>query len=95
MEKPFSLESLGISVTSLRRNLTPSQLYEEAIRREPESRIADRGALAAYSGAKTGRSPLDKRIVSRPETQGEIWWGDINMPMDLHSIEVNRERALE
>ena len=95
MEKQFSLESLGISVTSLRRNLTPSQLYEEAIRREPESRIADRGALAAYSGAKTGRSPLDKRIVSRPETQGEIWWGDINIPMDLHSFEVNRERALD
>ena len=39
------------------------------------------GALAAYSGPKTGRSPLDKRIVKEESSQGNIWWGPVNKPM--------------
>jgi len=60
---PFSLEEHGISVKTVHRNLAPCRLYEEAILKEPETRIAESGALVAYSGAKTGRSPKDKRIV--------------------------------
>ena len=68
----FSLLGHGITVEDVRRNLPPSRLYEEAIRHEPEARIADSGALVAYSGSKTGRSPKDKRIVRRPGNEGEI-----------------------
>ncbi len=89
------LSGLGLVTADVRRNPTPSQLYEEAIRREPESRIADSGALAAYSGAKTGRSPLDKRIVKSPESQDDVWWGKVNIPLDRHAFEVNRERAID
>ena len=56
-----SLEQYGISVTNVKRNLPPSVLYEEAIRSEENASIADSGALVAYSGEKTGRSPKDKR----------------------------------
>ncbi|MBA3315917.1 MAG: phosphoenolpyruvate carboxykinase (ATP) [Planctomycetota bacterium] len=91
----FTLTAMGINVADLRRNATPSQLYEEAIRREPDSRIADSGALAAYSGSKTGRSPLDKRVVKAPESEQDVWWGKVNIPLDYHSFEVNRERALD
>jgi phosphoenolpyruvate carboxykinase (ATP) len=89
----FSLQDHGITVEDVRRNLPPSKLYEEAIRHEPDARIADLGALVAYSGAKTGRSPKDKRIVRRPESENDVWWGDVNVSLEPHSFEINRERA--
>ena len=30
----------------------------------------------------TGRSPKDKFVVRYPETENEIWWGDVNHPME-------------
>lgn len=56
-------------------------LYEDALVYETGSAITSSGALTAYSGAKTGRSPLDKRIVQEPSSEGEIWWGPVNKPM--------------
>jgi phosphoenolpyruvate carboxykinase (ATP) len=89
----FHLEGHGITVEDVRRNLPPSQLYEEAIRHDADSRIAESGALVAYSGAKTGRSPQDKRFVRHPKTEQEIWWGPVNVPLEPHIFEINRERA--
>jgi phosphoenolpyruvate carboxykinase (ATP) len=60
----IDLSGHGITVADVRRNLSPAELYAEAIRLEPDSAIADSGALIAYSGAKTGRSPQD--IFSKP-----------------------------
>ena len=62
----FSLESHGLTVKDVRRNLSPATLYSEAIREEPDCVIADSGALIAYSHDKTGRSPKDKRVVKHP-----------------------------
>jgi phosphoenolpyruvate carboxykinase (ATP) len=90
---PFQLEQHGITVEDIRRNLPPSRLYEEAIRFDVKTRIADSGALVAYSGAKTGRSPKDKRIVRRADSERDIWWGPVNVPLEPHSFEINRERA--
>ena len=42
--------------------------------------LSSTGALVAYSGTKTGRSPKDKRIVLNEETK-DIWWSNINMPI--------------
>ncbi len=89
----FSLKEQGITVEDVSRNVPPSRLYEEAIRYEPSARMADSGALVAYSGVKTGRSPKDKRVVRSPESEAEIWWGSVNVPLDPHSFEINRERA--
>jgi len=91
----FNLREHGVTVTEVYRNLPPSRLYEEAIRHEPESRIADRGALVAYSGTKTGRSPSDKRIVRQPPSDQDVWWGKINVPLELNSFQINRERAID
>ncbi len=90
-----SLESHGITVSEIHRNLPPSRLYEEAIRHEAASRIADSGALVAYSGAKTGRSPKDKRIVKHPESERDIWWGAVNVALSAESFSINRERAID
>ena len=59
----FDLSVHGLNVQTILRNADPSQLYEEAIRYEPGTRISNSGALIAYSGEKTGRSPQDKRLV--------------------------------
>ena len=87
------LKEHGITVEDVRRNLPPSMLYEEAIRHEPDARLAESGALVTYSGEKTGRSPKDKRIVRRPESEQNVWWGTVNLPLEPHSYEINRERA--
>ncbi|MBX6315739.1 MAG: phosphoenolpyruvate carboxykinase (ATP), partial [Isosphaeraceae bacterium] len=89
----FSLADHGITVEKVLRNPDPSRLYEEAIRYDPRACIAGSGALVAYSGAKTGRSPKDKRIVRHPQSEQEIWWGPVNVPLEHHSFAINRERA--
>jgi phosphoenolpyruvate carboxykinase (ATP) len=91
--KPFSLVEYDIHVPDVRRNPPVAALYEYAIRHDPRSTIAHSGALVAYSGSKTGRSPRDKRIVRDPASEGDIWWGPVNVPLEPRSFEINRERA--
>jgi phosphoenolpyruvate carboxykinase (ATP) len=89
----LDLTQYGIDVDDVLRNANPAQLYEEAIRLDPTAAIVDSGALRIGSGKKTGRSPADKRIVRNPESEDDIWWGPINMEIDEHTFEINRERA--
>lgn len=91
----FDLKSHGITVESIGRNLNPSQLYEEALRIEPGTCIADSGALVAYSGTKTGRSPKDKRLVRAAESENDIWWGPVNFALEPRAFEINHERAVD
>src|SRR6266513_2459017 len=76
----FDLSAYEITVDDVRRNLAPATLYAEAIREDDKCDISDTGALIAYSVDKTGRSPKDKRIVKHPESEKDIWWGNINIP---------------
>ena len=48
--------------------LTETKVYETG------TAITDSGALTAYSGKKTGRSPLDKRIVKEETSENDIWY---------------------
>jgi phosphoenolpyruvate carboxykinase (ATP) len=93
MAATISLEPYGITVREIHRNLSPSSLYEHAIRYEKDASIAENGALVAYSGQKTGRSPKDKRVVKDPKSEKDIWWGSVNIPLDHRSFDINRERA--
>lgn len=52
-----------------------AELYEQAIKFEKGSYITASGALATLSGAKTGRSPKDKRVVREETSQDDLWWG--------------------
>jgi phosphoenolpyruvate carboxykinase (ATP) len=91
----FSLARHQLSVADIHRNLPPSALYEHAIRYEKDASIAENGALVAYSGAKTGRSPKDKRIAKHPDSEQEVWWGSVNIPCDARTFAINRQRALD
>jgi phosphoenolpyruvate carboxykinase (ATP) len=91
----FDLKQYGITVSNVRRNLSPAALYAEALREDVQCDIADTGALIAFSGEKTGRSPNDKRVVEHPDSKADIWWGKVNVPIDEETFEVNRERAID
>jgi len=52
---------------------------EEAVRRS-EVQLAQGGAVLARTGEHTGRSARDKFVVREPGTDGQIWWGEANVP---------------
>ena len=95
MSQNFDLSAHGLTVATVFRNPSPATLYEEAIRHEPHTAISDTGALLAYSGDKTGRSPKDKRVVRHPDSENDVWWGPVNFPLEERSFMVNRERAID
>ena len=82
----ISLEQYGISVETVIRNATAPKLYEEALKYEPDAAISSNGALMVSSYEKTGRSPNDKRIVEHPSIEKHVWWGKINIGMDVDTF---------
>ncbi|MBT3785267.1 phosphoenolpyruvate carboxykinase (ATP) [bacterium] len=88
----YDLSRYEIIHPKVHRNVSPARLYEFAIKIQGSS-VASTGALIIRSGEKTGRSPKDKRIVEDPESEGNIWWGDINMPISEQSFRVNKDIA--
>ncbi len=95
MSTTFTLAPYKIDVTNIVRNAKPPVLYEEALAHETEAALADSGAIMVRSGEKTGRSPKDKRIVQHPDSENNIWWGSVNVAVDEHTFEINRERAID
>jgi len=74
---------MGISTEQrVYRNLSPSQLYEHALRRrEGVVTAGGKGPFAAVTSPHTGRSPNDKFLVQEPESSSRIWWGKVNQPI--------------
>jgi phosphoenolpyruvate carboxykinase (ATP) len=93
MNTSFNLHDYDLTVEEVHHNLPPGALYEHAIRYERDAKIAACGSLVAYSGAKTGRSPKDKRIVRHPDSERDVWWGPVNIPLEPAAFAINRERA--
>ena len=97
-----AMSDAGLKPTVVYHNLTPAELYEKALKHEPGTHVMASGALAALSGAKTGRSPKDKRVVREPSSENDVWWateggknGSPNFEMDEHTFLLNRERAVD
>ncbi|KAL0913222.1 hypothetical protein M5K25_016666 [Dendrobium thyrsiflorum] len=93
----LSTSDSALKFTHILYNLSPAELYEHAIKHEKGSFLTSSGAIATLSGAKTGRSPKDKRVVKDETTAAELWWGkgSPNIEMDEHTFLVNRERAVD
>ncbi|CAL5226852.1 g9718 [Coccomyxa viridis] len=99
-----AMSDAGLKPTVVHHNLTPAELYEQALQFEGGTHIASSGALLTLSGAKTGRSPRDKRVVREPASEKDIWWaapdgqasnGAPNYEMDERTFVLNRERAVD
>lgn len=88
------LSAHGITVESVYRNVSPPVLYELALQ-EAGCTVASTGALIADSGEKTGRSPLEKRIVEENSTKEEVWWGSVNVPITEEGFAINKETAID
>lgn len=67
-------------------NLTPPELYEEAIE-NGEAILTNDYALRVLTGKYTGRSPNDKFIVDQPSIHDDIDWGEINQPISEEVFE--------
>lgn len=90
----IDLSDLGINVKNVYRNLCPAQLYDEALNHEDGAALASSGALIAFSGEKTGRSPKDKRVVRETENENDVWWGSVNIPLEEASFDENLRKAI-
>src|SRR5947199_9294502 len=75
-------------------NLRSGSLVEQGIRRD-EGQLADNGALVAYTGKYTGRTPKDKFTVKDPITSDKVNWGDANFAFDLDKFDLLFERVVE
>ncbi|MPY87635.1 MAG: phosphoenolpyruvate carboxykinase (ATP) [Luteitalea sp.] len=83
-----ALEQYGIRHGRAHWNLSVAALCEHAVCRG-EGLISDTGQLVCGTAPHTGRSPRDKFIVREASSEGQIWWGDVNRP-----IESDRFRAV-
>ncbi len=93
-EARYSPESHGIhNVNAVYWNLSTPRLYEEALRRH-EGRLAHLGPLVVRTGQYTGRAPRDKFIVREPSSAHQVWWGDVNRPMEPEQFAELRRRLL-
>jgi phosphoenolpyruvate carboxykinase (ATP) len=93
MTDSFNLQDYGLNAAEIHRNLPIGALYEHAILYEKDGHIAENGALVAYSGVKTGRSPKDKRAAKQTPSENDVWWGTVNIPLDPDTFALIRERA--
>jgi phosphoenolpyruvate carboxykinase (ATP) len=80
MADNYGLEERGIKTSGkVYRNLPVAILMEHALAKG-EGFLAFNGALVTTTGERTGRSPNDRYTVKEPTTEGDIWWGKINIP---------------
>jgi phosphoenolpyruvate carboxykinase (ATP) len=75
-------------------NLRTAALYEAAVRRG-EGKVAAGGPFAAVTAPHTGRSPNDKFVVRDPESEGRVWWGPVNRPMEPAQYAALKQSVLD
>ncbi|GAA5804605.1 phosphoenolpyruvate carboxykinase [ATP] [Helicostylum pulchrum] len=94
-EDLYEFAGIDYDKVTIMRNPSVAVLYEQALTYEQGTVISSAGALCAYSGKKTGRSPKDKRIVEEPSSVKDVWWGPVNTPISERVFLINRERAID
>ena len=81
------LDAQGISVpATLHWNLTTAPLVEKAVERG-EGQLAKDGPLVVKTGKHTGRSAQDRFVVKNGVSDGVVWWGKSNRPMEANAFD--------
>jgi phosphoenolpyruvate carboxykinase (ATP) len=75
-------------------DLSTPHLVEHTIRRG-EGVIAHQGPTVVSTVPYTGRSPKDKFIVREETTEKDIWWGEVNHPIETEVYEALYDRVTE
>jgi phosphoenolpyruvate carboxykinase (ATP) len=95
IQSAFGLDLHGLSPAGpVHWNLSPAQLYEQALRRG-EGRLAHMGGFAATTTPHTGRSPNDKYIVRDATTEDSVDWGAVNVSISPEQAAALRADVLE
>jgi phosphoenolpyruvate carboxykinase (ATP) len=90
----YEINNYGIKEASkVYWNLNPPELYEEIARRN-EGILSDHGALIVDTGEHTGRAAKDKAIVREPESQDQVFWGDVNKDFPQDKFNALKERMM-
>src|SRR5437588_5548500 len=87
-----ALETL-LKNDKVHRNLHSGLLVEHAVRRG-EGLLADNGALVAYTGKYTGRTPKDKFTVKDLVTAEQVNWGKANQSFDPEKFDALFDRVV-
>jgi phosphoenolpyruvate carboxykinase (ATP) len=90
----FGLDKHGIrNPGTVYWNLSPAELVEQAVRRE-EGVLVDSGPFNAITAPHTGRSPNDRFVVRESSSEGDIWWGKVNVPFEPEAYDRLRADVL-
>jgi len=65
------------NAAEVHKNLAVSDLIQHCLERD-NCRLTENGAVVAYSGKYTGRTPKDKFTVADSESEPHIWWENNN-----------------
>lgn len=88
----YGLENHGLAqVKNAYWNLPVSRLIEESIARG-EGKLSVHGPLVVETGKHTGRSANDRFVVKEPSTEGQIWWGNVNVPYTEEQFDAVHKR---
>jgi len=86
------LNQLGLTgLSAIHANLSPAELYEQALRRNEVKLSAD-GAVVALTGQHTGRSANDKYVVRDASNADQIDWGKVNQPYENDKFNALKQR---
>ena len=88
-----AIETL-LKTNKVHSNLQAAPLVEHSVRLG-EGTLASNGALVAYTGKYTGRSPKDKFTVKDSVTADLVNWGDVNIAFDPVKFDALFERVME
>jgi len=75
----LSIPGFDLSAADVILNPSVEQLYQDCV--SEGDVVSSNGAIVAYTGRYTGRTPKDKFIVRTPSFERDIWWEN-NHPMD-------------
>ncbi|HEU0015760.1 MAG TPA: phosphoenolpyruvate carboxykinase (ATP), partial [Longimicrobium sp.] len=94
-ESRYGLENHGIrNPGTVFWNLNPVELVEHAIRRG-EGSLVDGGPFNAVTAPHTGRSPNDRFVVREPGSEGNVWWGKVNVPIEAEKYDLLRAEVVD